>query len=38
MNQSEVSLRVYFEEKVDSKDKDIRSLKKQLAEKEDDLR
>ena len=38
MGQNEVSLKVYYEEKVDSKDKDIKTLKKLLAEKEDDVR
>ncbi len=38
MNQSEVSMKEYYETKLNSKEKDIDSLRKQMAEKDYDLR
>lgn len=38
MNQSEVAMRDYYETKLNSKEKDIENLKKQMTEKDYDLR
>jgi len=38
MNQSEVSMKDYYENKLHSKEKDIDALKKQMSEKDYDLR
>jgi hypothetical protein len=38
MNQSEIAMKDYYENKINSKDKDVEHLKKQLAEKDYDLR
>ncbi len=38
MNQSEVAMKDYYENKLNSKERDIENLKKQMAEKDYDLR
>ena len=38
MSENEIGLKVYFEEKVQSKDKDIKALQALLSEKEFDIR
>jgi hypothetical protein len=38
MNQSEVAMKDYYENKLNSKERDIENLRKQMAEKDYDLR